>query len=87
MFTGLLSIYTAGSFERLLAHNFEGRMKCISLNNWPCQARPTLAKINSRMKLFFLHLLAMLINVVEVVILLMVNMPNFMFQRKWEIRM
>ena len=42
MFIELLSTYTAGCFSRSLPYNFEGRLKCVSLNNWPYQARPAL---------------------------------------------
>ena len=47
MFIGLLSVYTIASFSRLLAYNSKEIIKCVSLNNWSCQARPTLLDINS----------------------------------------
>ena len=53
MFIGLLSAYITGCFGRLLAFNFNGRIKCVYLNNGPCQARPTLAYINSSEPLYF----------------------------------
>ena len=33
MFVGLLNPCTTASFGESLASNFEGRMKCVSLNN------------------------------------------------------
>ena len=42
----LLSICTVGSFDNSLAFNCKGPTKCLFLNNRPCQARPTLIKMN-----------------------------------------
>ena len=42
MLIGLLIACTKESFGELLACNSDGRIKCISLNNPPCQARTTL---------------------------------------------
>ena len=49
MFIGLLLTYacTARSFGESFASNSEGRIKLVSLNNRPCQARSTLININS----------------------------------------
>ena len=41
MFIGLSSICTIGSFGESLASNSKVSRKCVSLINWPCQARTT----------------------------------------------
>ena len=46
MFIGLLNVYTKVSFGELL--DSKGPIKCVSLNNQPCQARPKLVDVNSR---------------------------------------
>ena len=43
---------TTRSFGESLTFNSKGRLKCISLNNWPSQIRPTLVDINSNETLF-----------------------------------
>ena len=48
----LLSACTIGSFSGSLASNSKGPMECVSLNNLPCQAIPTLVNINSNESLF-----------------------------------
>ena len=53
MFIDLLSICTAGSFCEPLTSNSKVRLKCISLNNQSCQARPTLVDIKSNDTLFY----------------------------------
>lgn len=53
MFVGLLNPCTTASFGESLASNFEGRMKCVSLNNWSCQYRPTLVIIKSDEPLYY----------------------------------
>ena len=53
MFNGLLNACTIVSFSGSLASNFKELVKCISLNNQPCQARPTLADINSNETFFY----------------------------------
>ena len=78
MFIGLLNACTVESFGGLLASNSKGPVRCISLNNRPCQSRPILADTNSN-KNFFIHLLSVLINVVEVVILSMICMFENLF--------
>ena len=83
MFLGLLSAFITERFGESLASNSKGCIKCLSLNNRPCQGRPTLININSNV--FFIHLLAVLINVVEVVILLMIHMLEYVFQMKQKI--
>ena len=40
-FIGLLKVCTINSFDESLASNSEGSIKCVSLNNRPCHARPT----------------------------------------------
>ena len=52
MFIGLLSVFTEGIFDRSLASNSEGRIKCLSLINWPCQTRPRVLNINFNKTLF-----------------------------------
>ena len=42
MFIGLLSAVTKTSLSESLASTSERRIKCISLNNLPCQIRPNL---------------------------------------------
>ena len=46
IFIELLSASTIRSFHLSLDSNSEGRIKFVSLNNRPCQARPILANIN-----------------------------------------
>ena len=81
MFIGLLSICIIGSFGELLGSNSKGPIRCVSLNNHACQARPTFVNINSDETLF-IHLLLVLKTVVEVVILLMIHMLQYVFQIK-----
>ena len=47
MFIRLLSLCTIVRFGEPLVSNSKGPIKCVSLNNQPCQARPTLVNINS----------------------------------------
>ena len=49
----LLRFCGTGTFHKLLASNFEGNLKYLSLNNRPCQARPTLLDISSNKTLFY----------------------------------
>ena len=53
MFIGLLSACTIGSFGESLASNLKRPIKCVSLSNKPCKARPTIVKINSDTTLFY----------------------------------
>ena len=53
MFIRLLSTCTIGSFGESLVSNSKGRLKFISLNNQPSQARPTLVNINSNQPLYY----------------------------------
>ena len=59
---GLLSVCTAGIFNRLLTSNSEERVKYVSLNNRLCQARPTLVNINLNETLFYPFTVANIIN-------------------------
>ena len=34
-------------FKRIITSNYKEPIKCVTLNNQPCQARPTLFNINS----------------------------------------
>ena len=52
MSTGLLSTLTT-SFCKSLASICKGSIKCVFLNNRPCQARPTFVGINSNETLFY----------------------------------
>ena len=79
--TGLLSSCTTADLGELLASNPKGHIKCVSLNNQPCHARPALAYINSN-ELLFIHVLSVLISVAEVIILLMIHMLKYGFQIK-----
>ena len=80
MFIVLLNVCILVSFGRSLLP--KEPTKCLTLNNWPCKARPTLVNINSDETLFFSHLLLVLISVVEPVTLLMFHMLAFVFQIK-----
>ena len=53
-FSGLLSVCTTVRFSGSLASNSKGSTKCVSLNNQPCQARPTLVgtSLNSDQTIF-----------------------------------
>ena len=53
MFIGLLSACKIGSFGKLLDFNSKGPIKCVSLNNQLCQARPTLVNINFNQPHFY----------------------------------
>ena len=81
MFIGLLSTCITGHFGEPLASSSKGRMKCVPLNNQPCQAKPRLANTNSN-ELLCYHLLSALIIVMEAVILLVIQMLDFLFQIK-----
>ena len=76
---GLLNVCTKASFCESLVSNSKGPIKCVSLNNHPCQARPKLVNMNSDETLFT-HLLLVLISVVEAVTQLMTHMIEFVFQ-------
>ena len=39
--------------RKSLASNLKRPIKCVTLNNWPCQARPRLVNINSDETLFY----------------------------------
>ena len=56
-------------------------IKYAFLDNQSCQTRPTLGDINSNESVYY-HLLPVLISVVEVVILLMIIMLEYVFQIK-----
>ena len=73
MFTELLSVCTTRRFGGSLAFNSKLSIKCVSLNNRPYQARPTLVNI-TLIKLFIINLLPVLISVLDVIILLMIHM-------------
>ena len=53
MFIELLSAGAIVSFDESLTSNSIGPIKCISLNNQPCQAKPKLLNINSNQSLFY----------------------------------
>ena len=72
IFIGLLTV--GGSWA-------SNSIKYVFLDNQPCLARPTLVDINSNESVYY-PLLPVLISVVEVVILLMINMLEYVFQIK-----
>ena len=74
MFIGLLSACTMRNFDKSLISYSKEPIKCVSLNNRLCQARPTLVDINSNKTLFIIFIL---ISVVEVLTLLMIHMLEF----------
>ena len=47
MFIGLLNIWRVASFSGSLQSNYQKPIKCVSLTNQSCQARPALVDINS----------------------------------------
>ena len=49
----LLSTCTVGSIDASLASNSKESIKCVSLNNEPCQARPTPVNINSNQVFYY----------------------------------
>ena len=53
MLIGLLSVCRIVCFGEPLASISKGHIKCASLNNQPCQARPTVADINFNDILFY----------------------------------
>ena len=81
MFIGVLSVCTLVSFSRSLPSNYEKPIKCVSVTNIPCQARPALDEnlIKHSNKTLFMHLLLVLISLAEVVTLLMTNMREYVF--------
>ena len=50
---GFLRIHTIGNISESLLSNSEESIKCVSLNNQPCQARPTLVNVNSNKSLYY----------------------------------
>ena len=52
-FIGLLSVCKIRSFGESLVSNSKGSIKCVSFNNHPCQARPSLVNVNSDESLFY----------------------------------
>ena len=75
MFIGLLCFGGSLASNHCVAKS-EGLIKSVSLNNWPCKARSTLVN------LFIIQLLSVLISAVEVAILLMIHMLEYVFQIK-----
>ena len=53
MFIGLLSSWTIVVFSKSLASNSKGHIKCISLDNQPCQVRTPLVDNNYNETLFY----------------------------------
>ena len=52
IFIELLSVCAIRSFGESLLSNSKGFLKCVSLNNRPCQPRPILVNINSNQPLY-----------------------------------
>ena len=78
---GLLSACTTRSLGESLASNTDGRIKCVSLNNQPCQARSRLVNINSNELLYYPFTVS--VNyVVKVLMLYVINMLEYVFQTK-----
>ena len=80
----LLSARKTESFGGSLVSNSKGQIKCVSLNNRPCQAR-LLVNIHSNKSLYYPVTVS--VNVVEVVILLIIHMLEYVFQIKYKISM
>ena len=55
MSIGLSSICTIGVFGKSVVSYSKGPTKSLTLNNRPCQARPTLIDINSNETLFSIY--------------------------------
>ena len=53
MFIGLLSVNTIGNVYESLVSYWKGSIKCLTLNNRPYQARPTILNINSNETHFY----------------------------------
>ena len=53
LFIGFLSVCTIGSFGESLVSGSKEPIKCLTLNNLPCQARSILININSDKTLFY----------------------------------
>ena len=68
--------FTKRMFITLLSFGSTFARKCVSLNNQAYQLRPTLIDV----KLLMIHLLLVSICLMEVVILLMIHMLEYMFQ-------
>ena len=79
MSSELLSAGTLGIFGKSLAFNSKVTLKLVSLNNEPCQTRPTVVNIDSDETLFFIYLLFMLLSAIEFVTLLMISLLEFVF--------
>ena len=47
MFISLLTSCSIECFSESLAFNPKGAMKCVSLNNQPCQTRTAIVNVNS----------------------------------------
>ena len=80
----LFSACKTESFGGSLVSNSKGQIKCISLNNRPCQAR-LLVNIHSNKSLYYPVTVS--VNLVEVVILLIIHMLEYVFQIKYKISM
>ena len=74
MFTGLLTTRTMELFGKSLASNSKGSIEHASLNNQPCQPRPTLFKVNSDHRLKYPLNVMLDIWLVEFLILSMIHM-------------
>ena len=81
MFIGLLNVWRVASFSGSLQSICQKPIKCVSLSNQSCQARPALVDINFN-KAFFIHLLLVLIIVLEVLALLVTHMLEYKYQIK-----
>ena len=78
----LLGYQVIAQQEVFMSHysKSKGNIKCRSLNNQLCKARPTLYNINSD-EFFFIHLLLVLISLEGAVAILTIPMLEFVFQK------
>ena len=53
IFFRLFSVCTIRTFGELLFFNLKRPIKCVSLNNQPCETKPTIVNINSNKTLFY----------------------------------
>ena len=58
MLIRFLSTFIIGNFGKSSFFNSKGPIQCMSLNNPPCKATPTLVNINSDEKIFFIYFLS-----------------------------
>ena len=78
---GLLSFMKKEVFGESSASRSKRRINCVSLNNWPCQAKSSFIDISSNGTLF--HPFPDIVNKCdEVILLLMIDMLEHFFHMK-----